>query len=140
VWWLVLGVGLAIAELFTGTFVLVMISVGAFAATAVALLGAPVAVQMLAFAAASAAGLLGARPSIQRRLHRGDHAPEVGGLAAIEGAECEVLELVDLHRGLVRIGGEMWTARSYDATQVFQPGERVRVIEVKGATALVWRD
>jgi membrane protein implicated in regulation of membrane protease activity len=95
---------------------------------------------MLAFAAASAAGLLGARPSIQRRLHRGDHAPEVGGLAAIEGAECEVLELVDLHRGLVRIGGEMWTARSYDATQVFQPGERVRVIEVKGATALVWRD
>jgi membrane protein implicated in regulation of membrane protease activity len=34
----------------------------------------------------------------------------------------------------------MWSARADDATQVFEPGERVRVIEVKGATALVWRE
>jgi membrane protein implicated in regulation of membrane protease activity len=40
----------------------------------------------------------------------------------------------------VQIGGEMWSARAYDATQVIEPGERVRVIEVKGATALVWRE
>jgi membrane protein implicated in regulation of membrane protease activity len=62
------------------------------------------------------------------------------GLEAIEGAEGLVLERVDVDRGLVKIGGEMWSARSYDATQVFEPGTRVRVIEVKGATALVWRE
>jgi membrane protein implicated in regulation of membrane protease activity len=139
VWWLVAGVVLAIAELFTGTFVLLMIAAGAFAATAAALAGAPVALQILVFAAAAGLGLVAARPAMQRRLHPAE-APEVGGLAAIEGSECEVLEQVDLNRGLVRIGGEMWSARAYDATQVFQPGERVRVIEVKGATALVWRD
>ena len=31
-------------------------------------------------------------------------------------------------------------ARAYDATQVFAPGERVQVVQVRGATALVWRD
>jgi membrane protein implicated in regulation of membrane protease activity len=34
----------------------------------------------------------------------------------------------------------LWSARAYDATQVFEPGDRVRVIEVKGVTAMVWRD
>jgi membrane protein implicated in regulation of membrane protease activity len=59
---------------------------------------------------------------------------------AIEGSAGLVLEQVDTDHGLVKIDGEMWTARSYDATQVMEPGERVRVVEVRGATAMVWRD
>lgn len=51
-----------------------------------------------------------------------------------------VLEEVDAEHGLVKIDGEMWTARSFDGTESYQPGERVRVIKVRGATALVWRD
>lgn len=137
-WWLVAGVLLAIAELFTGTFVLLMIAAGAFAATAAAALGAPVLVQILVFTAAAGAGLLGVRPSLRKRLE-GPEQPETF-LAGIEGAECQVLEQVDVNSGLVKIGGEMWSARAYDATQVIEPGERVRVIEVKGATALVWRE
>ncbi len=50
-----------------------------------------------------------------------------------------MLEQVDADHGLVKIDGEIWRARSYDATQEFEPGERVRVIEVKGATAMVWQ-
>ena len=139
VWWLVAGVLLAIAELFTGTFVLLMVAAGAFAATAAAALGAPVAVQILVFAAAAGLGLLGVRPALRRRMDDGAAEPETF-LTGIEGAECEVLEQVDLNHGLVRVGGEMWSARAYDATQVIEPGERVHVIEVKGATALVWRE
>jgi membrane protein implicated in regulation of membrane protease activity len=41
---------------------------------------------------------------------------------------------------MVKIGGELWQARPYDATQVIDAGLRVRVVEVKGATALVWRE
>ena len=41
---------------------------------------------------------------------------------------------------MVKIGGELWSARPYDATQVIEAGSQVRVIEVKGATALVWKD
>ena len=39
--------------------------------------------------------------------------------------------------GTVRIGGEVWTARSYDEDQVIAAGEEVEVVEIRGATALV---
>ena len=137
--WIVLGVVLAVAEVFTTTLFLIMFAVGAFAAAAVAALGAPVAVQGLVFAGVSVLTVAAARPVIKRhRRPAGDGG--AFGVEAIAGADALVLEQVDAHRGMVKIDGELWTARSYDATQVFQPGERVRVIEVKGVTAMVWRD
>ncbi len=136
--WLVIGVALAIAELFTSTFVLLMLAAGALAAAAAAALGLPLWLQVLAFGVISAAALAGVRPMIQRHLHSADAAPI--GLAAIEGASGLVLERVDNDHGLIKIEGEMWSARPYDVTQVMEPGERVRVIEIKGATALVWKE
>jgi membrane protein implicated in regulation of membrane protease activity len=137
--WLVIGVVLAIAEMFTSTFVLIMFTVGAFAAAAVAALDLPVWMQLAVFGAVSAAALAGVRPFLQQHLQRtSDHTPM--GLAAIEGSAGLVLERVDADHGLIKIEGEMWSARPYDATQVMEPGERVRVIEIKGATALVWKE
>jgi membrane protein implicated in regulation of membrane protease activity len=139
--WIVLGVVLAIAEVFTATLVLIMLAAGAFAAAIAAALGAPVAVQALVFAAVSTLSLLAVRPVI--RQHRRP-AVETGstpfGVEAIEGSAGTVLEDVDADHGLVKIDGELWTARAYDTTQVIGKGERVRVVEVKGATAMVWRD
>jgi membrane protein implicated in regulation of membrane protease activity len=137
--WLVIGVVLAIAEVFTTTFVLIMFAAGALAAAAAAALGLPLWVQVLVFGGVSAAALFGIRPLIQQRFHRDSDTAPVG-LAAIEGAAGLVLERIDADHGLVKIDGEMWSARPYDATQVIEPGERVRVIEIKGATALVWRE
>jgi membrane protein implicated in regulation of membrane protease activity len=37
----------------------------------------------------------------------------------------------------VKIGGEVWTARPYDEDQVIEPGAKVDVFVIKGATALV---
>ncbi|GLH98948.1 NfeD family protein [Phytohabitans aurantiacus] len=139
--WIVLGVVLAVAEMFTFTFVLIMLSSGAFAAAIAAALGAGVAVQAIVFAVVSALALLAVRPVIKR--HR-QSALESGdtpmGVEAIEGATGLVLEQVDADHGLVKIDGELWSARAYDGTQVLEAGERVRVIEVRGATAMVWRD
>jgi membrane protein implicated in regulation of membrane protease activity len=39
--------------------------------------------------------------------------------------------------GCVRIEGEVWTARAYDEDEVIDPGTRVHVVEIRGATALV---
>jgi membrane protein implicated in regulation of membrane protease activity len=61
-------------------------------------------------------------------------------MEAIEGAEALVIEDIDENNGQIKIDGEIWNARPYDALQSFEKGTRVRVIEVKGATALVWRD
>ena len=137
--WLIVGVVLAVAELFTLDFVLIMLGSGAFAAALTGALGAPVPVQILVFAATSALGLVAVRPAIRRRLHRGaEHKPM--GVEAIEGDEATVVEEVAEGRGMVKIGGELWQARPYDATQSFAEGESVRVVEIRGATALVWKE
>jgi membrane protein implicated in regulation of membrane protease activity len=137
--WLLVAVGLAIAEVFTSTFVLLMFAVGALAAAGVAALDAPLAAQGLVFAAVSALALFGLRPVLRRHLAEGGSQTPMG-VQAIEGSTGVVLEAVDAEHGVVKIDGETWLARAYDATQTFPVGERVRVIEIKGATALVWRE
>jgi membrane protein implicated in regulation of membrane protease activity len=37
----------------------------------------------------------------------------------------------------VKIGGEVWSARTYDEDDVIEPGARVEVMQIEGATALV---
>jgi len=141
VFWIVVGVLLAIAEAFTATFVLIMFAAGAFAAAIAAALGAGPVVQAAVFAVVSVLSLAALRPVIRRhRLSGAATGDEPIGLEALEGSPGVVLEQVTQDEGLVKIHGELWTARVYDATQVLEPGERVRVIEVRGATAMVWRD
>ena len=60
------------------------------------------------------------------------------GAAALVGTTALVLEQVDLNGGRVKIGGEVWSARAFDETQVLEPGTRVEVAEIEGATALVY--
>jgi membrane protein implicated in regulation of membrane protease activity len=139
--WIVLGVVLAVAEIFTTTLFLIMFAVGAFAAAGAAVLGAPVALQALVFALVSALTVVAVRPTVKRHLKSAtDSHGQPFGAVAIEGSDALVLERVDADGGQVKIDGELWTARPYDASQVLQPGERVRVIELKGVTAMVWRD
>ena len=137
--WLVAGVLLAIAELFTLDFVLIMLAAGAFAAALAGVVDASIPIQALVFALVSTAGLVAVRPAIRKRLHRGAD-PAVMGVDAIEGSEATVIEQIAEGRGMVKIGGELWSARPYDVTQVIDAGEQVRVVEVRGATALVWRE
>jgi membrane protein implicated in regulation of membrane protease activity len=137
--WIVLGVLLAVAEIFTATLFLIMFAVGAFAAAGAAALGAGVGVQALVFAAVSALSVFAVRPVIKRHTVLGEGDTPMG-VEAMEGSSALVLEKVDADGGVVKIDGETWRARSFDATQVIEPGERVRVMEVKGATAMVWRD
>ena len=54
------------------------------------------------------------------------------------GAPAVVLQRVDAQGGRVRIGGEEWSARAYVPDQVLEPGVKVEVAEIQGATALVY--
>lgn len=68
--WFVIGFGLVIAELLTGTFYLLVIAVAFGAAGVAALLGAPMVVQLATAAAFSLGGTLWLRASpFGRRLH-----------------------------------------------------------------------
>jgi membrane protein implicated in regulation of membrane protease activity len=61
------------------------------------------------------------------------------GAAALVGKRALVLERIANEEGVgcVRIDSEVWTARSYDEDEVIDAGERVEVVEIRGATALV---
>lgn len=139
--WIVLGVVLAIAEAFTATLFIIFFAVGALAAAGVAALGAPLLLQVIVFALVSGLSVGALRPII---LRHAKSAAETGdmpfGIEAIEGGHGTVLEEVDADRGLIKIDGEMWQARSFDGHEKYLPGERVRVVKVIGATAIVWRE
>lgn len=137
IWWLVAAGVLIAAELFTGTFVLLMLGTGALAASIVAIVGGDLWLQGLVFAVVATFALWLVRPWINRRLHRGK---EETGLASIEGLDAIVVERVDTGHGMVKIEGELWRARPFDTEKTYDPGEQVRVVKVVGATVMVWRD
>jgi membrane protein implicated in regulation of membrane protease activity len=137
--WLLAGVGLAIAEVFTLSFVLIMFALGAFAAAGAAALDAPLPLQGVVFAVVSLLALLAARPALRRHMQRNSVEGPIG-MEAISNSSAVVLERVDEKHGLVKIDGELWQARALDADQVIEPGDHVRVVEIKGATAMVWKD
>lgn len=139
--WLVLAIALAIAEAFTATFLIIFFAAGALAAAGAAALGANLLLQAIVFAIVSGLSVTAIRPIIMRHQQSAAETGETPiGIEAIEGSHAMVLEEVDADHGLVKIDGELWTARSFDGAEKYLPGERVRVIKVRGATAIVWRD
>jgi membrane protein implicated in regulation of membrane protease activity len=135
VWWLIAAGVLAIGEIATLGFFLGPIAVAATLAAVVALVGAGLAVQWVVFIAASLGSVLVLRPIARRHLKT--PARIRTGTAALVGGRAVVLERVDANGGQVRIGGEVWTARAYDEDDAFEPGTRVEVMKIDGATALV---
>jgi membrane protein implicated in regulation of membrane protease activity len=136
--WAIAAVLLAIGELFTpGLFFLGPIALAALAATIVAALGGPIWIQIIVFGVGSfaAVGLL--RPIA--RAHLTMPRAIRTGAAALEGAKAVVLQHVDSHGGRVKIGGEEWSARSYMPDEEFDVGTEVEVVQIQGATALVYR-
>ena len=133
--WLVAAVVLGVAEMLTTTLALGLIAVGALAAALTeAVSGSPL-LQVAVFVAVSLAGIVLIRPLALRRLQR--RTTFRTGTAALVGQTGHVLAEVSPQAGLIRIGGEEWSARPYDETSVIPAGSVVDVLQIKGATALV---
>ena len=135
VWWMIAAGVLAVGEIATLGFFLGPIAVAATLSSIVALAGAGLAAQWIVFIAASLGSLLVLRPIAKR--HMRTPAQLRTGTAALVGAPALVLERVDDRGGQVKIAGEVWSARSYDEDESFEPGTRVEVMRIDGATALV---
>jgi membrane protein implicated in regulation of membrane protease activity len=87
------------------------------------------------FLAASALVFVALRPVARRHLAT---PPQIRtGTAALVGGEARVVEPVNATGGSVRIGGEVWSAAAYLDGEAFGPGEKVHVVQIRGATALV---
>jgi membrane protein implicated in regulation of membrane protease activity len=135
VMWVIAAGVMAVGEILTLGFFLGPIAVAAAAAAVVALAGGGVAAQWIVFIAMSLASLVVLRPIARRHLRT--PAKLRTGTAALVGGQALVLERVDRDGGQVKLAGEVWSARSYDDDETFEPGARVEVMKIDGATALV---
>jgi membrane protein implicated in regulation of membrane protease activity len=133
--WTIVAAALAVGEMFTLGFFLGPIALAAAVAAIVAAVGPPVEVQFAVFVVCSGASVLFLRPIALR--HTRTPGALRTGTAALIGQRALVLERVHADGGQVKIGGEVWTARPYDESDVFEPGARVDVMKIDGATALV---
>jgi membrane protein implicated in regulation of membrane protease activity len=135
--WLIAAAALLVGEVVTMGVFLGPLALAAAAAAAVAGFGGGAIVQFVVFVAGSIASLTLLRPAVLRRLHSGPVLRT--GTAALVGERALALARVDADGGRVKIGGEEWSARSYSEEEVIEPGTRVVVVEIRGATALVTR-
>jgi membrane protein implicated in regulation of membrane protease activity len=137
--WVVAAGLLGWGELHTGAFYLAPFAAGAVFAAVASVAGAGTAGAVVIFAATSLLTFATLRPVARR--HRSLPPRIRTGAAALVGKRAVVLERIANAEGVgcVKIDGEVWTARTYDEDEVIDKGERVEVVEIRGATALVVR-
>jgi len=135
--WVVAACVLAVGEIASVSFFLGPFAGGAVVAAIVSLIGGGWVVSSLVFLIVSVLLLLFLRPVARRHLRQ---PPALRtGTAALIGRPAVVLERIsnDEGVGVARIDGEVWTARAFDEDRIIEPGEKVSVIEIRGATALL---
>lgn len=148
--WIVLGVSLIIAEIFTLGFVLFWFGIGAIAAAFLGYLGFGIGMQFLAFAVVSVVLTILSRKIFHGQyLNIGEETIKTGvdslpgQIGTVTGASKG-----SLNAGEVKVFGSTWRAFPESGEQPLLEGEKVEVVEVKGASIYVkrirelpeWRD
>ncbi|EKX65195.1 NfeD family protein [Streptomyces ipomoeae] len=134
--WLLAAAALGAAEFFTLTLVFGLLAGAALVAAVVAGVGIGLLGQLLALGAAAAAGLVIVRPIAMRHMAQQPLMRE--GSDALIGKRAEVMQEVTATRGLTKLSGEEWSARALDESLVIPVGALVDVMEIEGATAIVY--
>ncbi|WP_129259920.1 NfeD family protein [Streptomyces sp. M3] len=134
--WLLAAAALGAAEFFTLTLVLGLLAGAALVAALVAGVGVGLLGQIVALAAAAAAGLILVRPVALRLMAQQPITRE--GSDALIGKQAQVVREVTGTRGLIKLAGEEWSARALDESLVIPEGALVDVMEIDGATAVVY--
>ncbi len=142
--WLVLILVFLVIEMLTLDFTFLMLSIGGLAGLVADLLGAPIWLQVIVAAGVAAVLVLLLRPPLLRRLRHGED-PTPSNVDALIGLGGTVVSSVGAHGGQVKLAnGDVWTARaeSSDVAESgsLEPGMRVRVTRIDGATAVVRSD
>jgi membrane protein implicated in regulation of membrane protease activity len=140
--WVVLGVALIVAEMFTAGFVLLWFGVGALAAALVGLLGLGYPLQFLVFFAVSIGLTAASRTILASLFTRPDQPAELKmGAASLPGQTGTVVASSHgaLHEGAVKVFGSTWTAYPAEGEPPLEAGDRVVVERLQGASIYVRR-
>jgi membrane protein implicated in regulation of membrane protease activity len=136
VYWLIAAVILGAGEVMTMGFFMAPFAIGCLVAALVSASGAGTAVSIAVALVISVVILATLRPLAKAHMRQ---PPALRtGTARLIGQQALVLERITQDSGgTVKIEGETWSARSFVDGQVFEPGDRVSVVEIRGAQALV---
>jgi membrane protein implicated in regulation of membrane protease activity len=134
--WVIAAVALGVAEYFTLTLAFGLLAAAALVAAIVAGVGGSMLAQLLAFTITGAVGLLIVRPIARRQMTHPSLVRE--GSYALIGKKAVVIEEVTGTQGLIKLSGEVWSARALDENHVIPAGTLVDVMEIEGATAIVY--
>ncbi|WP_034647913.1 NfeD family protein [Corynebacterium sputi] len=139
--WLGLSLLLLVGELFVGEFFLLMVAGGALATAGVSMFDIPLWGQVAVFVGSTALLTYVVRPVLKRRFTAPDRTAELeGGAREIPGRTGEVVEPVSASQGMIRVAGQLWSARSLVDEIEFEEGDKVTIVSIDGNTAVVDRE
>src|SRR5262245_31274856 len=137
--WVGLAALLGLAELASLDFTLLMLAAGALVAAGVAVVVPGLFwLQLVVGLIAAAAMLIAIRPLLVRKLHHNHGELKTGTAHVVGRSGVVVREVGPDGGGSIRLAGELWTAKPFDGHSTIAPGIRVEVMEVDGATAVVY--
>jgi len=134
--WVGLAVLLGVVEVTTLDLTFAMLAAGALAGAATGLVIDNLVVQALVALVVAIAMLAVVRPVALRHL-RTPLAIRTG-TAALVGERGLAIAAVDGQGGQIKLKGELWSARTYDPATVIEAGRNVEVVQIDGATAIVY--
>ncbi len=134
--WVGLAVLLGIVEVTTLDLTFAMLAAGALAGAVTGLFTDNLLLQALVALVVSLSALFVVRPIALRHL-RTPLAIRTG-TDALVGVQGLVIEAVDGDGGRVKIKGEIWSARTYDPSSSIEAGRHVEIVQIDGATAVVY--
>jgi len=134
--WLGIALVLAAIEAATVDFVFLMLAGGALVAAVVAALGVSFPIQVATAVVVAAVLLVVLRPVITKHFMVADASQTIGARSLV-GRTGRVLQTVTHTDGRVKLGGEVWSARTAARDPICEPGQEVRVVSIEGATVIV---
>lgn len=139
--WLVLGVVLVIAEIFTPGFVLLWFGVGALAAALAGLAGLGYGLQFLVFFVVSLSLTAASRTIFSKYFVRDHEGGLKSGADSLPGKIGTVVTSSRgaMNEGAVKVFGSTWTAYPTEGEEPLEAGDRVVVESIRGASIYVRR-
>jgi membrane protein implicated in regulation of membrane protease activity len=136
-YWIIAGVLCLIAEIFTAGFVVGVLGIGCFGASAACFLGYGLTVQVICFTIATLLGFIFIRPLFMKFMYGKGDGGKIG-VEALVGKYASVIVEIDNRRnkGRIRLGAEEWRAASENGNNIDE-GQTVKVVRIDGATAYV---
>lgn len=136
--WIILGVFLIIAEIFTLGFVLFWFGIGALAAAFIAWLGFGFTFQFLIFAIVSIVLTATSRTIFSKYFSHSDNPIKVG-MDSLPGqiGTVTITSKGALQEAAVKVYGSIWTAFPVEGEDALTEGEKVEVVRVQGSSIYV---